>query len=61
MEVLEVGGLISLKELNYNKEQHLQVRTKSTHVFIQCTFYATPTHAHAKILIRLLHGEHTDY
>jgi len=61
MEVLEVGGLISLKVLKCNKEQHLQLRTESTHVFVQCTFYATRTHAHTKIQIRLLHSEHTNY
>lgn len=41
MEALEGGDLIFLKELNGNKEQHLQVRAKYTHVFIQCMFYAT--------------------
>lgn len=59
MEVLGVDGLLCLKELNCNK--HLQVRTKSAHVFMQCTFYATQTHAHAKIRLRLPHWEHTDY
>lgn len=61
MEVSEVGDLISLNELNCNKQQHLQARAKFTHVFIQCTFYATQRHAGAKIQIRLLHGKHTDY
>lgn len=58
MEALEVDDLISLKNLNCHKEQHLQSRTKFTHVFIQYTFYATQTDAHAMTQIRLTQQIH---